>query len=234
MGCTKTLFIIKWFPIILYISIEYLFLKGIKMRNLLLILLFATSLFGQIKATTSDGKYVMLSKNGTWKYVEQKEASLDDMGIWKVSYFVDDFGDPTDSGYITTTELVEGKFSNSATTNSKLYVVFIIKEKTISIKLAEYGSNIVKGSSSYPDDYVIIFKHNGVRAEGNYTATNRSDRLVIDGKKDTQKLLDMLIEGGSFSFVIGEVSEYTSSKYSFKIEADGFSNAYRTLFPSSE
>ena len=203
------------------------------MRNLLLILLFSTSLFGQIKATTSDGKDVMLSKDGTWKYVEQKEVSLDDMGIWEVSYFVDDFGDPTDSGYITTIDLVEGKFSNSATTNAKLYVIFIITENKISIKMAEYGSNIVKGSSSYPDNYVIIFKHNGVKAEGRYTATNRSDRLVIDGKKNTKKLLDKLIEGGSFSFVIGDVSEYTSARYSFKIQADGFSNAYRTLFPSS-
>ena len=158
------------------------------MRNLLLILLFSTSLFGQIKATTSDGKDVMLSQDGTWKYVEQKEVSLDDMGIWEVSYFVDDFGDPTDSGYITTAELVEGKFSNSATTNAKLYVIFIITENKISIKMAEYGSNIVKGSSSYPDNYVIIFKHNGVKAEGRYTATNRSDRLVIDGKKKYAKI----------------------------------------------
>ena len=38
---------------------------------------------------------------------------------WKESYFVDDFGDPTDSRFAYISGY--GQFSNSATLNSKMY-----------------------------------------------------------------------------------------------------------------
>ena len=57
-------------------------------------------------------------------------------------YFVDQFGDPTDSMYLT--KVCTGVFSNSATTNSELKVGIIISENEIGIGLFEYGNHIVK------------------------------------------------------------------------------------------
>lgn len=59
-------------------------------------------------------------------------------GIWKVSYYVDDFGEPTKEGYVFTR--CTGKFSNSATTNSELGVEFIIDESNIHIPLNTTGT----------------------------------------------------------------------------------------------
>lgn len=64
---------------------------------------------------------------------------------FKLKYFVDEFGDPTQNAYLFTT--VEGVFSNSATTNSDLIVGILISKSEISLTLLEYGRSQVKGSS---------------------------------------------------------------------------------------
>jgi len=188
--------------------------------------------YAQTKAITSDGKSVLLNKDKTWKYVEEKETSFEGMGIWKIKYFVDDFGDPTDEGYVVS-EALEGKFSNSATTDSQLLAFFIIDDSDITLKLFEYGSQMVKGSISRITCYTSI-KHNGVKLDGYLVANNYQDRFVFnyEGK---EALMKMFKEGGSLAFVMDEVSDYGSSRYSFKIKnTDGFSNAYKTLFPSTD
>ena len=79
-------------------------------------------------------------------------------GIWKVSYYVDDFGEPTKEGYVFTR--CTGKFSNSATTNSELGVEFIIDESNIHIPLYEYNRNHpVKG-------YLNTFQFKAKRSDG--------------------------------------------------------------------
>ncbi|MCK5591653.1 MAG: hypothetical protein KAI72_06835, partial [Candidatus Pacebacteria bacterium] len=59
---------------------------------------------------------------------EEKEkirlANLNNTGMWSVRYYVDNFGEPTRQGYITNTNLIKGKFSNTATQNSDLNVKF--------------------------------------------------------------------------------------------------------------
>lgn len=61
-----------------------------------------------------------------------KLANINNLGVWEIRYFVDDFGQPTNEGYITTEYSIYGKFSNTATENSDLRVVFIIDDKKIS------------------------------------------------------------------------------------------------------
>ena len=67
-------------------------------------------------------------------------------GIWMIESYVDDFGAPTKKKYITNSDVINGKFSNSATTNSELNVKIIIEsQNVIDIKLFEYaGKNPVK------------------------------------------------------------------------------------------
>ena len=208
--------------------------------TLLTFIILHTMLFSQTKAMTSDGKEVLLNDDGSWNYAEESVTiDTDDSGIWKVNYYVDDFGDPTDSGYISNlnissvSDMTTGTFSNSATTNAKLYIAFIIEKDTFSFKLLEYGSNAVTGSSGYPTYYKIKVKHNGKLIEG-YSkiieGRNSSERISISNKKDLKKLLELFNSGGTMSFSIVEKTDYSASTYRFKVDVDGFSVAYNSLY----
>ena len=202
----------------------------------LIILLFFSISFGQKKATTEDGKIVILNENGTWQYqqVEQKSNDKGSLGGWEINYFVDDFGDPTSNGYITTDKYIFGKFSNSATTNSELKVNFLIDIDNVSIKLYEYGGRTeVKGSIS-PIDYKLLIKHNGERVNTEFILRNYSNRANM---KETQmnEFLDLLKQGGQFQFVLDERGKYSNGTYKFKIDdASGFDNAWNQLYGDTE
>ena len=81
-------------------------------------------------------------------------------GDWRIDYSVDDFNQPTDEWYITQDEYLVGTFSNSATTNSKLYAnVMADLDDNVMIFLYEYGSRQVKNSSErYWDEYNITMR----------------------------------------------------------------------------
>ena len=67
---------------------------------------------------------------------------------WSIGFYVDEFDKPTGEKYVW--GHTNGVFSNSATTNSDLYVTFIIDKKNVSIKLYKYGRNHpVKSGGSY-------------------------------------------------------------------------------------
>ena len=97
-----------------------------------------------------------------------------DLGMWEIKYYVDTFGDPTNTPYITNKGYEYGHFENSATSYSQLKVDFIIaSESEIAIKLYEYaGIHPVKSGN-----YTIYFKHNGESSA--LTGTISSDRLNL-------------------------------------------------------
>jgi len=71
-------------------------------------------------------------------------VNMNKTGIWRISYFVDVFGNPTKQGYIINKEPIIGVFSNSATENSRLSVKILISSLlNISIVLYEYASLMV-------------------------------------------------------------------------------------------
>jgi hypothetical protein len=160
-------------------------------------------------------------------------ANINNLGIWKIQYFVDDFGEPTKEGYITTENPIYGTFSNSATQNSDLRVHFIIAgEKSVAIKLFEYNSNNpVKG---YKDSYrVLVQDSNGERHT--LSASNwDSDRLSFSSyaykdKSDAEKMFDILLKGGEIKFKIVD-SDRSTTEYNFIVSnADWFENAYIKL-----
>lgn len=153
-----------------------------------------------------------------------KETSL---GIWFVSFYVDEFGEPTKQGYIGSSKIF-GVFSNSATENSDLAVDLLISSSSnISIQLFEYaGRNPVKDGVEH--GYKIRVKQDTIPPVQFY-ATNYSDRLTLN-KNDSKRLNDMLLKGGNFKFSIVEDSDYSNSKYSFEIpDASGYKNALKQL-----
>lgn len=150
-------------------------------------------------------------------------------GIWEIRYYVDEFKEPTNEAYISNKEWIKGTFSNSATTNSKLNILFLIDKERISIKLAEYGSQIVKkGIENYYDVLVQDTKGNRI----NLVANNYSDRLTIAAGKysDTKILHAIFQQEGEIKFAIKTNSKYSQDEYFFTVNTKGYKNVYRQLF----
>ena len=70
-------------------------------------------------------------------------------GSWSLGYYVDEFNQSTSEGFVSHANYFIGTFSNSATTDSLLLVQVLADANDITIFLYEYGSDLVKNSSSY-------------------------------------------------------------------------------------
>ena len=170
------------------------------------------------------------------KEAEEKErvrlANLNNTGIWKVSYYVDDFGEPTQQGYITTDKIIVGNFSNTAVQDRKLHVsILITSSSKIAIQLYEYaGNNPVKASS--PDSYTVLLQGNdGARTE--LKAVNTSERLKFK-KEASKQIHDAFMKGGTVKFRITEDDRQTD-QYKFNIQkSDYYENAYRKLLENNK
>ena len=147
-------------------------------------------------------------------------------GKWMKKYYVDQFGLPTTEPYVTNTEYIIGKFSNSATTNSKLYAYFLIDADDIAIVLLEYGSQKVKAYST-KDYTIIMLDANNTKYTMYGTMYKNGDRVFISDNYKTQ-VINALRKSGSISFYLEE-SEYTLSTYLFTVETSNFSDIYQTL-----
>ncbi|MDL2228072.1 WG repeat-containing protein [Odoribacter sp. OttesenSCG-928-L07] len=148
------------------------------------------------------------------------EKNRNNLGVWKIGYYVDDFGDPTNSPYITT--VILGKYHTSGMSNEELRVVFLIDDYSIRIQLYEYtfqDAAPINGRGS------ITFK---IRDKNNneYTIQAYNDdkgNTNVDSE-DTMKLMNILKSGGKIRFS-AENTRY-SHRYNFTIEnADFFDNA---------
>lgn len=158
-------------------------------------------------------------------------ANINNTGMWKVRYYVDEFGEATKQGYITNSSSIKGTFSNTATQDSRLNVDFLISSSyKISIQLYEYaGNNPVKAYSS--ESYkVLVQDKDGNRLK--LRAVNYSDRLSFD-KTTSRKVHNILMKGGTIKFKIVEIDTPTT-EYEFTIQkADWYDNAYTKLKESS-
>lgn len=110
----------------------------------------------------------MEARNGTDLYQHEAERMIkyyssrcfDNAGNWTYGFYVDEFGDSTNQGYVSQT--VKGTFSNSATEGSRLRVSMFLSINSsgtgyrvpISFRLYEYdGKNPVKGRWSYDNQW---------------------------------------------------------------------------------
>ena len=139
-----------------------------------------------------------------------EDTSSQDSSLWDISYYVDDFNQPTEDAYICSTTAFPGTFSNSATTDSLVYAHIAVDKDDISIFLYEYGSNQVKNSSSYNDDiYNIKMRNPEHRAE------------VIDALSQ---------EGNITTTFYIEDAEHTTTHYLFAVVSNNFAEKYQELY----
>ncbi len=183
-------------------------------------------------AIEKSEKEIYLQKQ---KEAEEKERikNLNNTGIWEIRNYVDSFGDYTKERYITNKEKFQGRFSNSATTNSNLTVDFLINsKKEIAIQLYEYGGTTeVKGDygSGTLTAYLTLRDKDGKNSDI-IIGENRSDRFKF-GSNASTIIHNALIKGGEVKFHISVSEKYGSgSTYNFSIDdAKYYDNAYRIL-----
>lgn len=146
------------------------------------------------------------------KYGELKKIDINnkEFGIWKTSYYVDDFGEPTKEGFVGA--VCEGVFSNSATTNSDLGVKFLIDESSIRIQLYEYARNHpIKGEG------ILVFKaKRGDEILEFKTYNSDSGNNTVDNEY-YDLLISFLQKGGEIKFIAETSSSYSLSEYKFTL-----------------
>lgn len=163
------------------------------------------------------------------------DVDTDSLGsFWDFGYFVDDFDQPTDEVYITNKRDLSGTFSNSATTDSKVSVAFMVYEYDSQLEIAvilyEYGRNpVVNTSERNVVEYDILMRAgDGSTHEITGTMYQGGDRIFIDWDCH-QTVLDALSGSGDVAFRITQ-SDRTTTSYLFTVEASNFANTYEELF----
>lgn len=146
-------------------------------------------------------------------------ANINNLGIWETSYYVDEYGEATNTPYVWT-ELF-GTFSNSATTDSRLKIAFAIDKDDIRIQLYEYaGNHPIKGEG------IVSFKiKDSDGKEYKITAYNNKTGDTSVKTEDLETLKKILLNGGEIKF-FATAGEYSRSVYKFTIpNADFLENA---------
>jgi len=175
---------------------------------------------------------------------------------WEIQYFVDEFGDPTDSAYMVGT--FEGSFSNSATSNSELlvYLYYYSSENDFAFRLGEYGDSL---ANYYSDDLMTIHMKLdgetyavelfGTAPTGDlYFYDTISDRGLLEEsvvlftderEMVSEKFINALRAGETIPcyIIIGTETDHMNqvlagtggSKYSFEIEGKGFADVEASL-----
>lgn len=141
-------------------------------------------------------------------------------GAWELKCYSDSFGEETNDKYIVL--MGKGVFSNSATSNSELQVVFFIDEESFSFRLFEYSSSPVKDDDAA---YVTRVKD----SEGNvhdFRLYNigKSGQIGTNDKEMYDEIVEILNKGGEIT-VIMSYNYYIQTDYRFKLNVDGFKKA---------
>ena len=158
---------------------------------------------------------------------EVRLANLNNTGMWKISAYVDSFGESTKNKYISNRKSIKGTFSNTAVTDENLNVDFLVSsKKNISIMLYEYaGRHPVK---SYGDEGYNMVLRSADGMESKVTGnSNKSDRISFGS--DSLDIHKHLLKGGKIRCRIFEQDQPVNS-YSFTLDnSDFYDNAYRLL-----
>ena len=143
-------------------------------------------------------------------------------GTWKITFYVDEFKNPTDEAYVTNSNVFYGKFSNSATTNSNLQAQILIDADGVAVKLWEYGSLLVDAytSTSYK---VTVLDDNQVKHHLTGIMYKGGDRIHLADRT----LVDLLSTNTEVQIYIEEVSNGVNSTYLFTVKCGNFGTIYQ-------
>lgn len=122
------------------------------MKKLITVILSLLIIIGMVGCNnTSENQ-----QNDVDEYSENDNSSEEISNTWIVGYETDEFGDSTGEKYIINEEAFIGTFSNTATTNSLLGAFIMVYPKYTIIRLAPYGTTLLKSAGI--EDYRISIK----------------------------------------------------------------------------
>lgn len=130
---------------------------------------------------------------------------------WELNYFVDDFGEKTNEGYLL--NVCQGEFSNSATTNSHLRVDIVVTPEHIRFDMYEYGNLYMKGEgilqfrAKLPDDTEVMFN--------TYNSDDGANSVL---KSDISKVRELFEKYPKLRFAAKTTTSYSTSTYRFLYE----------------
>ena len=159
------------------------------------------------------------------KQKEQEESSI--QIEWVKKFFVDDFGDPTDSPYIENKKYIKGTFSNSVTKNSFLNVTLLFANRP-AIFLYEYGNSQV---TSYGTEYykILIKEEDGTTTQLTGEMSSGGDRIIIYDKEMINTFLQIMKNPQVIKMYLEEQS-YSMNSYLFSVNTEGFAEIYQEVF----
>ena len=162
------------------------------------------------------------------QYPLTQDTTKENDSLFDIFYFVDDFGDPTDVGYISQKTFSKGTFSNSATTNSSMKWKLILSKGEAAIVIYEYGSTRLTGSYGFPDAYDVLIKGSDGKVYQFY-CKNYSDIISVNSV-DLKSFTDIFLAGGDVKIAITEDSKYSYTSYTLgAINCDGVKELYERL-----
>jgi hypothetical protein len=159
-------------------------------------------------------------KNATGRCSDCGEACE----LWVLDYYVDEFQKPTDKSYIHNSKYISGTFSNSATSNSKLYAQLLFDKEYLTIRLFEYEDRLVTAYSKTEYSITVLDgdgqKHNfsGVMYQG-------QNRIEIPNK---EAFIALLQNNEKISIYLEDDSRYAST-YLFDCYRENFKEVYTQL-----
>lgn len=149
----------------------------------------------------------------------------ENFSLWEIGEYTDEFDRPTGKKYISIE--VDGTFSNSATTDSKLIAILQIDRDNIGIMLFEYGSHIVKGIFDYEDYSITILDDNGQKHYFTGTIYEGGTRVYFEDS-DRTKIINLLNSNDDVKIYV-KSTKYSISTYLFTVNTKGFSSTYNSI-----
>lgn len=165
--------------------------------------------------------YILTSCEGNGRAVSETECDsiarvevnpvVEQEPQWSLNYFIDEFGEKTNYGYILHT--CNGEFSNSATTNSRLLVKIIVTPEQIRFDTFEYGSQKMKGEdlleyrAKLPDD-----------SEVRFSTWDDDEGFNIVFSYDLDKVMELFKNYDRIRFAARTNNRYSVSTYRFVYE----------------
>lgn len=202
-----------------------------KIITSILFVLFAGGLLFAVSDEYIEGYrqgYLDMLEGKPSQYPLAQDTTKENNSLFDIFYFVDDFGDPTDIGYISQKTFSKGTFSNSATTNSTINWELILAKDEAAIVIYEYGSTRLIGSYGFPDAYNVLIKGSDGKVYQFY-CKNYSDRISVNSV-DVKSFTDIFLAGGDVKIAITEDSKYSYTSYSLgAINCDGVKELYESL-----
>lgn len=150
---------------------------------------------------------------------EEASDDQDIYGAWAIDCSQDEFGRKNGPQFIRLKEPVEGKFSNSFTTNSDcLFQIFLSpldeNDCLIQLRIAEYGTQIVKATSGSQIYDVKVLDKDDIEHEFMFVMLENDDTMGM-GVTGLSEMNELLKSGGPISFLIKDVE---NTSYLFTIE----------------